>query len=247
MGELAENIVELEIYRNSARVFRDRQHAGEILAEMLVAYKDSDALILGIAAGGVPVAAAIARQHLALNILIVKKITPPDNSEFGYGALAWDGEIQINRDVVAQLGLSEADVERGIEVARNKVEARIKKFQIEDNLPEIKGRSLLLVDDGLATGTTFNTCIQSLRNQGATKIIGAVPTAHAQSAISTAKTLDALYCANIRTGYRYAVAEAYKYWHDVPDSEVLDIIQSNSMGNFLNTSDPAQKTGGGSI
>lgn len=232
MGELAENIVELEIYRNSTRVFRDRQHAGEILAEMLVAYKDSDALVLGIAAGGVPVAAAIAQQlNLALNILIVKKITPPDNSEFGYGALAWDGEIQINRDVVAQLGLSESDVEHGIEVARNKVEARIRKFQIEDNLPEVKGRNLLLVDDGLATGTTFNTSIQSLRNQGATRIIGAVPTAHAHSAISTAKTLDALYCANIRTGYRYAVAEAYEYWHDVPDSEVLDIIKGASINS----------------
>lgn len=225
MGDLTENIVELEAYRNSVRVFRDRQHAGEMLADMLVAFKDSNALVLGIAAGGVPVAAAIARQlNLPLHILVVKKITPPDNTEFGYGALAWDGNIQINRDVVTQLGLSEADVERGIEVARNKVQTRIKKFQIKDSLPDVKGRNLLLVDDGLATGTTFNTSIQSLQNQGATNIIGAIPTAHAQSAISTADALDALYCVNIRTGYRYAVAEAYEYWHDVPDSEVMDII-----------------------
>jgi len=230
MRELAENIIELETYRNSARIFRDRQHAGEILAEMLADFKDSGALVLGIAAGGVPVAAAIAQQlNLALNILIVKKITPPDNTEFGYGALAWDGNIQINRDVVAQLGLSKADVERGIEVARNKVETRIKKFQIKDNLPDVKGRTILLVDDGLATGTTFNTCIQSLRNQGATNIIGIAPTAHAQSAILTAEALEALYCVNIRTGYSYAVAEAYENWHDVPDSEVMGLIKSNAL------------------
>lgn len=233
MGDLAENIIELNANRNAARVFRDRQHAGEVLAEMLAAYKDSGALVLGIAAGGVPVAAAIARQlNLELNILIVKKITPPDNTEFGYGALAWDGNIQINRDVVARLGLSEADVAHGIEVARHKVETRIKKYQTKDNPPDIKGRTILLVDDGLATGTTFNTSIQSLQNQGANKIIGVVPTAHAQSAISTSKTLHALYCANIRTGYSYAVAEAYEHWHDVPDSEVMDIIQSNAQPDF---------------
>ena len=225
MGDLAENIIELEKNRNAVRVFRDRQHAGEVLAGMLESFKNSDALVLGIAAGGVPVAATIARQlNLQLNIIVVKKITPPENTEFGYGALAWDGNIHINKDAVDRLGLTDADVEHGIDVARNKVQTRLKKFQIDDNLPDVSGRTILLVDDGLATGTTFNTSIQSLRNQGAMNIVGVVPTAHAQSAISTASKLDSLYCGNIRMGYSYAVADAYEHWHDVSDSEVMDVI-----------------------
>lgn len=232
MNESTSRLVEYEAYHNHARVFRDRQHAGEVLAEMLASYRNSDALVLGIAAGGVPVAAVIAGTlRLPLELLVVKKITPPDNTEFGYGAIAWDGNMIINYDTVARLGLSNEDVERGIELCRAKIAARLRKFRGHRPFPDISGRTVILVDDGLATGVTFMTCIGSLRNQDAASIVGAIPTAHYQSATHIAESLDVLYCANIRTGYRYAVADAYESWHDVSDNEVMEILASQVSGN----------------
>ena len=122
-------IVELRELRNRVKVFRDREHAGEMLAGMLVEYRGTDTRVLGILAGGVPVAAAISRAlDLPLDVAVVSKITLPWNSEMGYGAVAFDGTVQLNDALIQNLGLAHRDVETGIARTREKVNSRLRRF-----------------------------------------------------------------------------------------------------------------------
>ncbi len=119
MNPGAGHVIELPELRNRGHVFRDRAHAGEVLAGMLAEYRGSDALVLGIVAGGVPVAASLARAlGLALDVAVVSKVTLPWNTEMGYGAVAYDGTLRLNEDVVTRMGLGPAEVEKGIARAR---------------------------------------------------------------------------------------------------------------------------------
>ena len=226
MGQYQDRVFEVDDLHNRAHVFHGREHAGDILAKQLKQYRETDALVLGIPAGGVPVAARIAEiLHLELDVVVAKKISPPQNTEFGYGAVAFDDTVQLNEEILPRLNLSPEDIQQGIEVTRKKVNKRIRYFRADRPFPDVSNRTVILVDDGLATGITFRAAIQALRNQGARQIIGAVPTGHGHSVTDISKVLDALYCANIRTGYSFAVANAYENWYDVPDQEVLQILQ----------------------
>src|SRR3989337_982054 len=114
MNGIGANVFEHSDLRNRVRMFRDRAHAGQILADMLRSYRASDALVLAIPAGGVPVAAAIARAlELPLDVAVVSKITLPWNTESGYGAVAFDGTGCLNQDLVESLRLGEAGADDG--------------------------------------------------------------------------------------------------------------------------------------
>ena len=105
--EFCQNIFDIPEMRNRTGVFRDREHAGMKLSEMLEDYDDSDAIIFGIPAGGVPVAAPIARNlKIILDVAVVSKITLPWNTEIGYGAVAFDGTLELNEDMISQMGLT---------------------------------------------------------------------------------------------------------------------------------------------
>jgi predicted phosphoribosyltransferase len=225
MNETADNIVEYEANRQAVALFNNREQAGSVLATMLEAFRDTDAIVVGIPAGGMPVAAAIASQlMLELNFIVVKKVSPPDNTEFGYGAIAADGTVLINEDLPARLGLDEEAVQQGIAIARHKVEQRERLFRHYLAAVPLAGRDVILVDDGLATGITYRTAITAMHKQGVNSIIGAVPTAHHESLTQMAQHLDRIYCANVRAGFRYAVADAYRHWHDISDEEVIALL-----------------------
>ncbi|MBE9515405.1 MAG: phosphoribosyltransferase [Proteobacteria bacterium] len=226
MNVITDNIIEYKANHQATGVFVGREHAGKILAGMLESYQGSDAIVLGIPAGGMPVAAVVASElKLELNFIVVKKVTPPDNTEFGYGAIAADGSLRINENLPPRLGLSESEVQHGITIARNKVQQRERMFRQHLPTTRLQGRDVILVDDGLATGVTYQTAIDSLHKQGVNSIIGAIPTAHQQSLTQMAQQLDRIYCANVRAGLRYAVAEAYEQWHDVSDEEVIALLR----------------------
>jgi len=216
------NIIEHPELRDRARVFRDRRHAGEVLAEMLTAYRKADAMVLAIPAGGVPVAAAIAVQlHLPLDVAVVSKITLPWNTEAGYGAVAFDGTMRLNEDLVAHLALTEEQVQEGIGQTTQKVLRRVKRFRGDLPFPDLTKRRAILVDDGLASGFTMLVAIEALRKAGAQHICVAIPTGHASSLPRMAQEVEAFYCANIRTGFSFAVADAYEAWTDVAEEEAI--------------------------
>lgn len=212
--------------RDQVGVFADRKEAGEILAGMLSQVAGEKPLVLAIPAGGVPVAVEIAKRLGAhLSLLVTSKATPAWNTEVGFGAVAFDGTEIVNREAVSQLGLSEAEVKEGLERARKKVKRRYQRFLGETGMPGVKQRTVILVDDGLATGHTMEVAIRALKNLGAKRIIVAVPTAHRQAVQRIAALVDELYCPNIRGGWVFAVAEAYRHWQDVTEEEVEAMLR----------------------
>jgi putative phosphoribosyl transferase len=190
------------------------------------AFRASDAIVLAIPAGGVPVAAEIARRlALPLDLAVVSKILLPWTTESGFGAVAFDGTEWINEVDLRRLALSKEDVERSAAAAREKVARRVARLRGDRPMPALAGRPVILIDDGIAAGSTLRTAIAALRKLGARRIVAAVPTGHDRSVDLIAGLADEVYCANIRGGGRFAVADAYEQWADVSDEEALSVLR----------------------
>ena len=196
-----------------------------MLAGMLEEFRASDALVLGIPAGGIAVAVETAGAlNLPLDVAVVSKITLPWNSEAGYGAVAFDGTVMLNEEFLSRLNLSDLEIQTGIKKTAQKVSRRGTMFRGDRPTPDVK-RPILLVDDGLASGFTLRVAIKALRQNGAANIILAVPTAHSESAQLILKEVEAIYCPNLRSGPSFAVADAYEQWSDADEQEVLRLLQ----------------------
>ena len=220
------HIIDLPELREQTHVFQDRTHAGQVLARMLAADDKQAGIILAIPAGGVPVGVVMAEKTgLDFDVAVVSKITLPWNTEAGYGAVAFDGTVKLNKDLVRRVNLTAEDVKKGIEKTTAKVARRVKKLRGRKLFPDLGNRSAILVDDGLASGFTMRVAVAALRNAGAGRIVVAVPTGHRRSAEMIAREVEKLYCANIRGGFSYAVASAYQHWSDVAEEDVVKILE----------------------
>jgi predicted phosphoribosyltransferase len=218
---------DLSELRDRSRVFLDRVQAGATLAGMLEAFRGSDALVLAIPAGGVPVAAEIARRlGLALDLAVVSKALLPWTTEAGFGAVAFDGSTWTDEEAVRGFGLSGEDVARSLAAAREKVERRVARLRRGKPMPELAGRTVIVVDDGIAAGSTMRAAIAALRKWGATRVVVAVPTAVDRSARAIARLADEVFVANLRHGISFAVADAYEEWSDVTEDEVAALLDS---------------------
>ncbi|MCD6205152.1 MAG: phosphoribosyltransferase [Candidatus Marinimicrobia bacterium] len=219
-------IIDLPELREQTHVFKERTHAGQVLAKMLAAHDTQGGIILAIPAGGVPVGVVMAETTgLDFDVAVVSKITLPWNTEAGYGAVAFDGTVKLNEDMVRRVNLTAEEVKQGIQKTTAKVLRRVTKLRGSEPLPDLENRSAILVDDGLASGFTLRVAVAALRNAGAGRIVVAVPTAHRHSAEMIAREVEALYCANIRGGLSYAVASAYRHWSDVAEEELIKILK----------------------
>ncbi len=219
-------IFDLPKLRNRVRVFRDRASAGKVLAGMLEQYRNSNAMVMGIPAGGIAVAVEIGRQlHLPLDVTVVSKITLPWNPEAGYGAVAFDDTVMLNEEFLSRLNLGKQEIEAGIKETEQKVARRVMVFRGNQPLPDLR-RPIILVDDGLASGFTLRVAIKALRKASATNIILAVPTGHLESAQMILEEVETFYCPNVRSGFSFAVADAYEQWSDLDEKEVIKILQN---------------------
>lgn len=206
--------------------FRDRDAAGTRLAAMLGKYRGGSAIVLAIPAGGVPVGAAIARDlGLSLRAAPVSKMLYPWTTESGFGAVAFDGSAWIDQAAVEGYGLTSSQVEKATADARAKVERRSKKLSSANALRDLSGKTVILVDDGIAAGSTMRTAIDALRKLGAGRVVVAVPTAPARSLEAMRKLADEIVCADIRSGASFAVADAYEEWRDLSDDEVEAMLR----------------------
>ena len=219
------NVVDLPELRDKLSVFRHRQHAGEILAGMLEEYIASNALVMAIPAGGVPVGKVLAEKlNLFFDLAVVSKITLPWNSEAGYGAVAFDGSVQLNHDLMARLGLTEKQIEEGIDKTSKKVANRMRSLRGERLFPDLSAQQVILVDDGLASGFTMLVAIEALKKANARGMVVAIPTGPQRSMERISSEVDTLYCANVRGGWSFAVADAYERWSDVDEEELASIL-----------------------
>lgn len=221
-------LIDIPELRGRVGVFRDRSHAGKVLSRILGDYRDSDALVLAIPAGGVPVAVAVGKcLNLAVDVAVVSKITFPWNTETGYGALAFDGTLRLNDALLARSRLDAREVTVGIEQTRRKVERRIASMRRGLPALDVAGRRLIVVDDGLASGFTMQVAVEALTQQGAATIAVAVPTGHADSVAGFSMPVEAVFCANVRTGWSFAVADAYEHWSDVGEEEAAQALRAH--------------------
>jgi putative phosphoribosyl transferase len=225
MKKMSKNVFDLQDLREKTQVFRDRSHAGEVLCGLLQSYQAADGLLLGIPAGGLPVADVI-REKLALemDVAVVSKITLPWNTEAGYGAVSFNGTVRLNQRMLAHAGLSESQIQQGTEKTLQKVRRRIKLLRGQRPFPELHQRPVILVDDGLASGFTMLVAVKSVQKAGACKIAVAVPTGHLDAVQKIAEQVKEVFCPNVRSGMSFAVADAYEHWSDVTEKELLDIL-----------------------
>lgn len=211
--------------RNRVSVYADRQEAGRRLAAELGQYRGADALVLAIPSGGVPVAYEIAKGlGLPLDLVIVRKLQIPGNPEAGFGAMQPDGEVIFNEQLMARLRLGREDVDRAIRETMEVIEKRDRKFRGGRPFPPCRGRRVIIADDGLASGYTMRAAIRFIRRMGPASIIVAAPTGSEHTVRSLLQEADEIVCPNVRTGFPFAVADAYFNWYDLGDEEVLSLV-----------------------
>jgi putative phosphoribosyl transferase len=222
------NIIDNPRLREQRFIFRDRHDAGRQLGAFIRTLPAIPSpLILAIPAGGVPVGREVAAAVGApFSLAVVRKIRIPGTTESGFGAVTWDGQVLINERLRAALGLTESEVELAVFETRENVNERLARFTMGRPVPEMAGRTIILTDDGLASGFTMLAAIRSVRTRNPARILVAVPTASASSAELVAGYADQLICLNIRSGRSFAVADAYEEWYDLGDQEVLGELGS---------------------
>jgi len=203
-------------------MFADRRDAGEKLARALAAYKGQNALVLAIPRGGVEVGVQVAAYLDAdLAIIVSRKLPFPDNPESGFGAVAEDGSTFIFPD--AAHWLPKAVIDRIVQEQRREIDRRIAVLRGGEPLPAIAGRTVILVDDGIAMGSTMRASILLCRNRKAGRIVVAAPVSGTRTAREMAELADEAVILEQPPFFR-AVAQVYRNWYDVPDEEVLEIV-----------------------
>ena len=203
-------------------MFIDRKDAGVKLAKTLDRYKDKDILVLAIPRGGVEVAYEVAKYlNAELSLLISRKLPIPYNPEAGFGAIAEDGSIYIIPN--ANSWLSKEEIEKIKKDQIDEIKRRINILRQGKPLPEIKGRTVIIIDDGLAMGSTMRAAIELCKNKKARRIIVAVPVAGKDVKDEIGKSVDEIIVLEMPVFFN-AVAQVYLNWHDVTDNEVIEIL-----------------------
>jgi len=204
-------------------MFRDRKDAGEQLARALQKYANrDDVIVLAIPRGGVEVGLEVAKAlHSDFDLLICRKLAYPFNPESGFGAICEDGTLFINQQALQ--GVTQKDLYNAIEEQSKEIAHRIQTLRGGRALKDIKDKIAILVDDGIAMGSTMTAAIQMLRKLGPKKIVVAVPTASPQAVQYFGQIADEVVALYTPFPF-YAVADAYKRWYDVSDEEVLRLL-----------------------
>ena len=205
-------------------MFRDRTDAGKQLAQALEDYGQDNVLVLAIPRGGAELGYEVAKHLDAeFSILVSRKLPFPDNPEAGFGAMAEDGSTFIFKDTAGHLPAP--TIERIVEDQKDEIERRVRVLRGGGPLPDIENRTVILVDDGIAMGSTMRASIRSCRNRNAGKIVVAVPVASPRVAREIEEMVDDLVVLETPPFFQ-AVAQVYEHWHDVSDEEVLEIMET---------------------
>lgn len=207
--------------------FADRSEAGRLLASVVVTVPDPGALVLALPRGGVPVGAALSDAlGCELGLAHVRKLPLPSSAEMGFGAVALDGTVSLNETVMAAFGVSRAEASAIAEEVRHEVERRAAAFAPEGSEPDMRGRTVYLADDGLATGYSTIAAAGMARAAGAGRVVVAVPVAPEGAVRSVSEHCDELYCLIEQASVPFAVASFYERFGDLSDDEVRSILHA---------------------
>jgi putative phosphoribosyl transferase len=206
--------------------FRNRIEAGKELARLLMAYKDRpNVLVLGLPRGGVPVAFEIAQVlHVPMDIFIVRKLGVPGQEELAMGAIATGGTRVLNHRLIDDLGISQNVVDQVSQEEEQELHRRAEAYRGGRPLPQVQGRTVILVDDGLATGASMYAAVLALKLQKPYRIIVAVPVAAPETCDIFEKMVDETICAATPEPF-YGVGAWYDDFSQVSDEQVRDYLQ----------------------
>src|SRR3954469_12026711 len=208
------------------RRFRDRAEAGRLLAERLRQYAGrDDVVVLGLPRGGVPVAFEVARALGApLDVFLVRKLGVPGHEELAFGAIATGGTRVLNEEVVESLGIPLEWIEAIDAKERRELERQDRAYRGERPPPDLAGRTVILVDDGLATGATMSAAVRAVRQEGAERIVVAVPVADPEVCDVLRGEADDVVCLMTPRPFR-AVGIWYEDFSQTSDEEVRELLE----------------------
>lgn len=216
------------------RVFRDRREAGRVLANLLDAYRDNpNVIVLGLARGGLPVAWEVAAAlHAPLDAFIVRKLGAPGHEEFAVGAVASGGRVVVNDDVLRGLRITSAQLRDIVEREGRELVRREAAYRGGRPPVAVTGRTVIVVDDGLATGASMFAAVQALRDAEPAHIVIAVPAAPESTCREFAALVDEVVCASMPTPF-LAVGESFWDFRQVSDEEVRELLAKPTTGLTL--------------
>jgi len=206
-------------------VFRDRQQAGKRLAEELQKRGITGDIVLAVPRGGLPVGHAVAEaMGLGLDIVVARKMGAPGNPELAIGAVARDGSVWRNDRLIQQLGVDEDYVERTRRQEAENARAKFDRYRGDRPEPELSGKTVLIVDDGVATGATTIACIRLAYSEGAERVILAVPVAPPESVKRLQQEADQVIAVDQPTWFM-AVGQFYEQFGQVSDEEAMAYLE----------------------
>ena len=205
-------------------MFRDRVEAGRRLAQALLPYRTTSPLVLGLPRGGVPVAVEVATALTApWDVLVVRKLGAPFNPEFAIGAVGEGDVVVLHPEAVSASGVSDATVQRMIAEQRREIEERVRRFRGGRAMPEVAQRTVIVVDDGAATGATASAAVAVLRSLGAGRIVVALPVGARDSVTRLRTEADDVICLE-EPDWFHAVGQFYEDFTPTTDADVLALI-----------------------
>jgi len=205
--------------------FRDRSEAGRRLASKLRDYAGrADVVVLALPRGGVPVAAEVANTLDApLDVFVVRKVGVPWHEELAMGAIASGGVRLVNRELIQAYGISDNEVDRAMQREQMELERREKLYRGGRPFPDLRNKTVILVDDGLATGSTMRVAVEALRKEGPARIVVAVPVAAPETCDAFRDVADEIVCAITPEPF-YAVGLWYDDFEQTTDEEVHELL-----------------------
>lgn len=211
-------------------LFENRTDAGRQLAARLAEYKGRPVVVLAIPNGGVPVAAEIARALEAeLDLVIVRKLPMPLRPESGFGALADDGSMIVSEELIKGQGITREQVNEQVGVVTGQIRQRSLLYRKDRQLVSLRGKTAIIVDDGLASGYTMLAAVESVKRRRAAEIVAAVPVSSSSALEKVEKAARVLTMAT-GTEARFTVADYYRRWYDVTDRDVIKTLEDCSAG-----------------
>lgn len=210
-------------------IFNNRQEAGKILAKRLLPLKPKlkNPIVLGIPRGGVPIGFLIAETlDCPLDIIVLRKLPMPANLEAGFGAVTLDKVAIFNEPLLAQIYLSQEKINEIIDSVYKEVLRRNKVYRKDKPFPSLNGRSVILTDDGLATGYTMLAAVKFCQRNDAKEIIVAVPVAHREAYEMVEEESDEIVTLHISNLPYFAIASFYREFPDMSDEEVISYLST---------------------
>ena len=211
--------------RNARRTFRDRREAGQVLAEALSSYRGKDnLLVLGLARGGVPVGWEVADFLRApLDVFLVRKLGVPQWQELAMGALASGGGLVVNDSLIQNLGISDQQLQAAIDRETEELHRRERAYRGDRPPADVEGKTVILVDDGIATGASMLAAVRAVRAANPAQIVVAVPVGPPSACRQLGGEADDVVCATMPPGFE-AVGQVFADFHQVTDDEVRELL-----------------------